>query len=102
MKRLSLLHPSATAFTATGFGDKLAEWRDAVGVGSSVATPGIQRSVGIIMAVNQPSPHEIKAALEDSSPKLTKVFPEAADRQKLSTQAGAKTKLIKLAKTAEE
>lgn len=89
-------------FTADGFGNKLAEWRDAAKVRSSLATHGIRKSVGINMAENNATPYEIMAALGHSSPKVTKVYTEAADRRKLSTQASAKTTLTKLAKQEEE
>ena len=84
-------------FTAAGFGNKLADWRDAAGVRSTFATHGIRKSVGINMAENQATPYEIMAALGHSSPKVTKVYTEAADRRKLSTRASAKTTLSKLA-----
>lgn len=89
-------------FTAAGFGNKLADWRDAAGVRSSVATHGIRKSVGINMAENQATPYEIMAALGHSSPKVTRVYTEAADRRKLSTQASAKTTLTNLAQPQED
>lgn len=89
-------------FTAEGFGNKLAEWRDTAGVRSDVATHGIRKSVGINMAENKATPYEIIAALGHSSTKVTKVYTEAADRRKLSTQASAKSNLTNLAKVVEE
>lgn len=88
-------------FTAKGFGNKLAEWRDAAGVRSCVATHGIRKSVGINMAENKATPYEIMAALGHSSPKVTEVYTKAADRRRLSTLASEKTTLISLAKQVE-
>ena len=88
-------------FSAAGFGNKLAKWRDAAGVRPAVATHGIRKSVGIDMAENQATPYEIMAALGHSSPRVTKVCTEAADRRKLSSQASAKTTLSKPAKRYE-
>ncbi|WP_299146048.1 tyrosine-type recombinase/integrase [uncultured Tateyamaria sp.] len=84
-------------FTAEGFGNKLASWRDAAGVRSCVATHGLRKSVGIDMAENDATPYEIMAALGHSSPKVTKVYTEAADRRKLSSKASKKANLTKLA-----
>lgn len=89
-------------FTASGFGNKLAEWRDAAGVRSSVATHGIRKSVGINMAENEATPYEIMAALGHSSPKVTKVYTEAADRRKLSAKATAKATLTRLSMPTEQ
>ncbi len=89
-------------FTAAGFGNKLAEWRDASGVRSSVTTHGIRKSVGINMAENEATPYEIMAALGHSSPKVTKVYTEAADRRKLSAKASAKATLARLSVPAEQ
>ncbi len=84
-------------FTAEGFGNKLADWRDAAGVRSCVATHGLRKSVGIDMAENNATPYEIMAALGHSSPKVTKVYTDAADRRKLSSKASEKANLSKLA-----
>ena len=84
-------------FSAEGFGNKMAEWRDAAGVRPTVSAHGIRKSVGINLAENQATPYEIMAALGHSSPKVTLVYTEAADRRRLSSQASAKTTLSKLA-----
>lgn len=89
-------------FTAAGFGNKLAGWRDVAGVRPTLATHGIRKSVGINMAENEATPYEIMAALGHSSPKVTKVYTEAADRRKLSAQASAKATLIRLSMSPEE
>jgi integrase len=80
-------------FTAAGFGNKLAQWRDGAGVRPSVATHGIRKSVGINMAENDATPYEIMAALGHSSPKVTKVYTEEADRRKLAAKASSKSTL---------
>lgn len=83
-------------FTAAGFGNKLAQWRDEAGVRPSVATHGIRKSVGINMAENGATPYEIMAALGHSSPKVTKVYTEEADRRKLAAKAASKSTLSTL------
>lgn len=89
-------------FSAEGFGNKMAEWRDAAGVRSTVSAHGIRKSVGIDLAENEATPYEIMAALGHSSPKVTLVYTEAADRRRLSSQASAKTTLGKLANPKNE
>jgi integrase len=83
-------------FTAEGFGNKMAEWRDAAGVRSSVACHGMRKAVGINMAENDASPYEIMAALGHSSPKVTQVYTEAANRRKLAGKAASKSTLNRL------
>jgi len=85
-------------FTAEGIGNKMAQWRDAAGVRSSVACHGMRKSVGINMAENDASPYEIMAALGHSSPKVTQVYTEAANRRKLAGKAASKSTLGQLAK----
>ncbi|MBO9474016.1 tyrosine-type recombinase/integrase [Shimia sp. R10_1] len=89
-------------FTAAGFGNKLAQWRDEAGVRSSVATHGIRKSVGINMAENGATPYEIMAALGHSSPKVTKVYTEEADRRKLAAKASSKSTLSALVTEGDE
>lgn len=84
-------------FTAEGFGNKIADWRDSAGVRSCLATHGLRKSVGIDMAENNATPYEIMAALGHSSPKVTKVYTDAANRRKLSSKASEKANLSKLA-----
>ncbi|UTS82238.1 tyrosine-type recombinase/integrase [Phaeobacter piscinae] len=90
------------SFTAAGFGNKLAQWRDEAGVRPTVATHGIRKSVGINMAENDATPYEIMAALGHSSPKVTKVYTEAADRRKLAAKATTKSTLTRLVSGHEE
>lgn len=85
-------------FTAKGFGNKMAQWRDEAGVRASVACHGMRKAVGINMAENDASPYEIMAALGHSSPKVTQVYTEAANRRKLAGKAASKSTLGKLAK----
>lgn len=49
------------------------------------------------MAENEATPYEIMAALGHSSPKVTRVYTEAADRRRLSSQAASKANLVGLA-----
>lgn len=78
-------------FTADGCDNKLTERGDSAGAQPSVAAHGISNSVGINMAENAAAPYEFMAAPGHSSPNVTKVYTEAADRHKLSPQASANT-----------
>jgi integrase len=85
-------------FTAKGFGNKMARWRDAASLRSSLACHGMRKAVGINMAENDASPYEIMAALGHSSPKVTQVYTEAANRRKLAGKAASKSTLGQLAR----
>ena len=50
-------------FTSNGFGNKMAEWRDAAGIRKGVASHGMRKTVGINLAEHEASPYEIMATL---------------------------------------
>lgn len=80
-------------FTSNGFGNKMAEWRDAAGIRKRVACHGMRKTVGINLAENHASPYEIMATLGHSSPKVTEVYTRAANRRTMATQAAMKSTL---------
>lgn len=83
-------------FTSNGFGNKMAEWRDAAGIKKRVACHGMRKTVGINLAENHASPYEIMATLGHSSPKVTEVYTRAANRRTMATQAAMKSTLSAL------
>jgi len=80
-------------FTSNGFGNKMAEWRDAAGIRKGVASHAMRKSVGINLAEHGASPYEIMATLGHSSPKVTEVYTRAASRRKLAAGAASKSTL---------
>lgn len=80
-------------FTSNGFGNKMAEWRDAAKIRKGVASHGMRKTVGINLAEHEASPYEIMATLGHSSPKVTEVYTRAANRRKLAAGAASKSTL---------
>jgi integrase len=80
-------------FTSNGFGNKMADWRDAAGIRKGVASHGMRKTVGINLAEHEASPYEIMATLGHSSPKVTEIYTKAANRRKLAAGAASKSTL---------
>jgi site-specific recombinase XerD len=89
-------------YSADGFSNHVLDWRKAAGIVEPVSAHGMRKTVGINMAENAATPHELMAALGHTNTKSTAIYTKDANRAKLSMQAVSKATLSNITKQETE
>jgi len=91
-----LVNAYGNAFTAKGFGNRMKKWITEAGLPDNIATHGVRKTIGAMMAEADCSNYQIMAVHGHTSPKASEVYTRKAKRRVLAEQALGKTNLGQL------
>lgn len=83
-------------YSPKGFGNRMKKWVREAGLTDDIATHGVRKSVGVLMAEAGCSIYQIMAVHGHSSPKASEVYTRAASRRMLAKQGVTQANLRKL------